>query len=98
MMRSLFHYGALLLLLAAGIASGLTPAEWRKQSIYQVVTDRFARTDLSTTASCDTSAQIYCGGTWQGLISKLDYIQGMGFTAVWISPVVQQMAGNSADG
>ncbi|KAK3945256.1 glycoside hydrolase family 13 protein [Diplogelasinospora grovesii] len=98
MMRSLFNYGALLPLLAAGIASGLTPAEWRKQSIYQVVTDRFARTDLSTTASCDTSAQIYCGGTWQGLISKLDYIQGMGFTAVWISPVVQQMAGNSADG
>lgn len=60
--------------------------------------DRFARTDLSTTAPCDTSAQVYCGGTWKGLISKLDYIQGMGFTAVWISPIVSQIEGNTKDG
>ncbi|SPQ18921.1 669d54c3-0936-45ee-a914-0d85de7e1766 [Thermothielavioides terrestris] len=79
-------------------AAGLSAAEWRSQSIYQVVTDRFARTDLSTTASCNTADQVYCGGTWQGLISKLDYIQGMGFTAVWISPVVKQVEGNSQDG
>lgn len=62
----------------------LTPAQWRSQSIYQVMTDRFARTDLSTTASCNAASQIYCGGTWQGLISKLDYIQDMGFTAIWM--------------
>jgi len=79
-------------------ATALTAAEWRKQTIYQAVTDRFARTDLSTTARCDTSEQVYCGGTWRGLISKLDYIQGMGFTAVWISPVVKQVDGNTRDG
>lgn len=62
----------------------LTPAEWRAQSIYQVVTDRFARTDGSTTYSCSTAGQVYCGGTWQGIINQLDYIQGMGFTAVSI--------------
>ncbi|KAL2158581.1 hypothetical protein VTH06DRAFT_4348 [Thermothelomyces fergusii] len=78
--------------------SALSAAEWRKQSIYQVVTDRFARSDLSTTAPCNTADQAYCGGTWRGLISKLDYIQGMGFTAVWISPVVKQIDGNSRDG
>lgn len=82
----------------AQLAWGLSAAGWRQQSIYQVMTDRFARTDLSTTAACDTSAQAYCGGTYQGLISKLDYIQGMGFTAVWISPIVKQMDGNTADG
>lgn len=65
------------------IVQGLSPAEWRAQSIYQVMTDRFARTDGSTTASCDLSD--YCGGTWEGLINHLDYIQGMGFTAVGIS-------------
>ncbi|KAK3330258.1 glycoside hydrolase superfamily [Apodospora peruviana] len=92
------------LLTAAAMLSGmssvmaLTAAEWRKQSIYQVVTDRFARTDLSTTARCITDEQVYCGGTWRGLISKLDYIQGMGFTAVWISPVVKQVDGNTKDG
>lgn len=62
------------------------------------MTDRFARTDLSTTASCVTSEQVYCGGTWEGLISKLDYIQNMGFTAIWISPIVAQMSGDTSDG
>lgn len=66
----------------ATVASALTPAEWRSQSIYQVVTDRFALTDGSTTAECDISLGRHCGGTWQGIINKLDYIQGMGFTAV----------------
>ncbi|KAL2199758.1 glycoside hydrolase family 13 protein [Corynascus similis CBS 632.67] len=97
------RYGHAFLLLAGALlgspgASALSAAEWRKQSIYQVVTDRFARTDLSTTAPCDPAEQVYCGGTWKGLISKLDYIKGMGFTAVWISPVVKQMDGNSKDG
>lgn len=66
----------------ASTVSALSPAQWRSQSIYQVVTDRFARTDGSTTATCDTGNGLYCGGTWQGLINNLDYIQGMGFTAV----------------
>lgn len=92
------------ILLLAGVflgehgVSALTAAEWRKQSIYKVVTDRFARTDLSTTAQCNPMDQVYCGGTWRGLISKLDYIKGMGFTAVWISPVVKQIDGQSQDG
>lgn len=93
------HY--LIALLASTWAQpawSLSAAEWRQQSIYQVMTDRFARTDLSTTATCDTSAAIYCGGTYKGLVSKLDYIQDMGFTAIWISPVVVQMSGNTADG
>jgi len=69
-------------LLGLGVVAALSPAQWREQSIYQIVTDRFARTDLSTTATCNTQEGLYCGGTWQGIISKLDYIQGMGFTAV----------------
>lgn len=89
------------LLVAVAIVApvtALTPAEWRSQSIYQVMTDRFARTDLSTTASCNATLGLYCGGTWQGLISELDYIQDMGFTAIWISPFVEQMSGVTSDG
>lgn len=37
-----------------GSAIAATPAQWRSQSIYFMLTDRFARTDESTTASCDT--------------------------------------------
>ncbi|KAJ8059596.1 hypothetical protein OCU04_011251 [Sclerotinia nivalis] len=69
-----------------------TPEEWRTRSIYQVFTDRFARTDASNTTDCPSQTYGYCGGTWQGIINRLDYIQEMGFTAIWISPVVEQVA------
>nr|ASA45799.1 Amy13A [Evansstolkia leycettana] len=76
----------------------LAPAEWRKQSIYFLLTDRFGRTDNSTTATCNVSDRVYCGGSWQGIINHLDYIQGMGFTAVWISPVTEQLPQDTGDG
>jgi alpha-amylase len=78
------RFSKLLSLAAACVTtvSALTPAQWRGQSIYQVLTDRFARTDGSTSASCNTADQNYCGGTWKGITNHLDYIQGMGFTAV----------------
>jgi alpha-amylase len=72
------------LLALSHLAYAATPAQWRSKSIYQVLTDRFARTDGSTTATCNTGDRVYCGGTYQGLIKKLDYIQGMGFTAVGV--------------
>ena len=50
--------------------------EWKTRAIYQVLTDRFART--SDTGNCNLSQ--YCGGNYQGLINKLDYIKGMGFS------------------
>lgn len=70
----------------------LNPDEWTRQSVYQVLTDRFARTDGSTSAPC--GARDYCGGTWRGLTDHLDYIQGMGFTAVRIpTPLWELEAG-----
>ncbi|KAL4808944.1 glycoside hydrolase superfamily [Aspergillus unguis] len=51
------------------------------------MTDRFARTDGSTTHPCNLEEKLYCGGTWKGTMSHLDYIQGMGFDAVLISPI-----------
>ncbi|KAJ5449451.1 glycoside hydrolase superfamily [Penicillium daleae] len=78
--------------------AGLTAAEWRSQSIYFLLTDRFGRTDNSTTATCNVSDRIYCGGSWQGIINHLDYIQGMGFTAIWITPVTEQLSQDTGDG
>ena len=75
-----------------------TGAEWRSRSIYQVLTDRFAQTDGSTTAPCDTADRVYCGGTFKGIQNQLDYIQGMGFDAIWISPVTAQLRGNTTYG
>ncbi|KAH8688255.1 glycoside hydrolase superfamily [Ilyonectria robusta] len=73
---------------ATSLVAALSADEWSKQSIYQVLTDRFARTDGSVSAACDASQAQYCGGSFVGLTKKLDYIQNMGFTAVWISPIV----------
>ena len=64
--------------------------------MYQIITDRFARSDGST-APCNDLGN-YCGGTYQGIINKLDYIQDLGFDAVWISPVVANIEGNTTYG
>lgn len=53
------------------------------------MTDRFARTDGSTDAPCDLYK--YGGGSWAGIINKLDYIQEMGFGAIQISLVVENI-------
>ena len=57
--------------LLLGTTLAATPAEWKSQSIYFLLTDRFARTDGSTEEPCDTEARKYCGGTWQGIIKKV---------------------------
>jgi alpha-amylase len=68
-----------------------TAKEWRSRTIYQIVVDRFSQGGQSG-PNCNLSK--YCGGTWRGIQNNLDYIQGMGFNAIWISPVVQ----NTPDG
>lgn len=55
-----------------------------------MLTDRFAR-DGGDNTPCDTGKKQYCGGTWRAMIDRLDYIQGMGFDAVWISPIVENI-------
>ncbi|KAI1298828.1 alpha-amylase [Xylaria venustula] len=78
-----------LLTALAATVQALSTADWTKQSIYQVLTDRFALESGSTAACADLTN--YCGGTWQGIITQLDYIQNMGFTAIWISPIVKNI-------
>lgn len=73
------------------LAMAASPDEWRSRSIYQVLTDRFWRPDNSTEAPCDVTDETYCGGTWKGIEYKLDYIQGLGANAIWISPVTKNV-------
>ena len=72
------------------------PAQWRERSIYQLLTDRFAVPDGDTTAICDVNKSRYCGGAWAGIEGQLDYIQGMGFDAIWISPVTKNIEQSTA--
>ena len=69
-----------------------TASEWKSRSVYQIITDRFARTDIADTTACADLGN-YCGGTFRGIQNNLEYIQGMGFDAIWISPVVANTPG-----
>ena len=69
-----------------------TAEEWKARSIYQLMTDRFARRSDNDTSECVLSK--YCGGTYVGIQNHLDYIQDMGFNAIWISPIVENVEGS----
>ena len=64
---------------------------WRSKTIYQIVTDRFWRSDDSTAPCKDIYT--YCGGSYKGIQKHLDYIQGMGFDAIWVSPIIKNTPG-----
>ena len=54
------------------------------------MTDRFYRSN-GDTSLCDLHN--YCGGDFAGVVKKLQYIKDLGFDAIWISPVVDNIDG-----
>jgi alpha-amylase len=72
----------------ASLASAADTNAWKSRSIYFVLTDRIARSSSDTGGGACSNLGNYCGGTFKGLESKLDYIKGLGFDAIWITPVV----------
>ena len=55
------------------------------------MTDRFA-SESDQSSQC-SDLRSYCGGTFNGIAEKLDYIQGLGANAIWISPIPLQTDG-----
>jgi glycosidase len=104
-MRSMFRTVAVVALLGAvacgGGASDLdhptdrphqanADVDWRDQVIYQIVVDRFDNGDPNNDINVAPSIPgRYHGGDWQGIINRLDYLEELGVTALWISPVVK---------
>ncbi|MCL9982798.1 MAG: alpha-amylase family glycosyl hydrolase [Erythrobacter sp.] len=85
------------------VAAGETPApiverQLEDEIIYFVLPDRFANGDPRNDRGGlkggafdhgfdPTHKGFYHGGDLKGLTAKLDYIQGMGVTAIWFAPV-----------
>lgn len=73
--------------------------EFRQETIYFLIVDRFNDGDTTNNAGpnpelYDASRQKwgrYWGGDIQGIIDKLDYLKGMGITAIWVSPLFEQV-------
>ncbi|MGE0789484.1 MAG: alpha-amylase family glycosyl hydrolase [Sandaracinaceae bacterium] len=63
--------------------------DWRDHVIYQLMVDRFANGDARNDHRIDpTSLARYQGGDWQGVMDRFDYLEELGVTALWISPIV----------
>ena len=67
-------------------------SDWRDEIIYQVITDRFADGDVSNDYTVVPGALgKYQGGDWAGIEDHLGYLQALGVTTLWISPIVQNV-------
>ncbi len=100
-----FATGLTLLAVAAAQAQHYpSPADWRDENIYQIFTDRFFDGDPSNNNAESGRSSPYApssptgihGGDFKGIQQKLDYIKGLGATAIWISPIPLNVGGTSA--
>ncbi|MCB0039663.1 MAG: hypothetical protein KDE23_08285 [Caldilinea sp.] len=85
-----------------------SPGRWRDQVFYQLLPDRFSDGQEAQRpmfdyhqpgqfAAADKAAWMaagnrFVGGTLKGVQSKLDYLQGLGVTTLWINPPWRQRA------
>ncbi len=79
-----------------GVIYASSRDDFRDESIYFLITTRFYDGDSSNNFRCVSDAEARnpesdpsWRGDFKGLIDKLDYIKALGFTAIWITPVVQ---------
>lgn len=79
-----------------------TSGDFRDETIYFLMTTRFYDGDKSNNRYCwddescfnsETLGDPGWRGDFKGLIEKLDYIKALGFTAIWITPVVENASG-----
>jgi glycosidase len=72
--------------------------DFRDETIYFLIPTRFYDGDPSNNTQCWDNRDKNSGdpawrGDFKGIIEKLDYIKALGFTAIWITPVVQNASG-----
>lgn len=76
-----------------------TDADFRQEVIYFLVVDRFFRAgdeampeDVCTDPSHGDWDK-YWGGNLRGVLEKLDYLRDSGVTAIWLTPLFEQVKG-----
>jgi glycosidase len=83
-----------------------SPVNWRDQILYQLLPDRFSdgretqrpmfdrdhpeQFRASHKAAWMAAGNKFNGGTLKGIASKLDYLQNLGITTVWVNPPWKQ--------
>jgi len=75
-------------------ALALETTDWRDAVLYFAIVDRFADGDTIEDRRADPTARgAFHGGDLRGLRLHLDEIADLGVTALWITPVVKNIAG-----
>ena len=79
-----------------------TGTDFREETIYFLITSRFYDGDPSNNFYCRDRIKLNAAGQpedphwrgdFKGLIERLDYIRDLGFTAIWITPPVENRSG-----
>ena len=80
-----------------GILAG-SDVEFRSETIYFLVLDRFAigsagkkREEDEMFDPSHSNWQKYWGGDLQGVVDRLPYLEKMGITAIWTTPLFEQV-------
>ena len=80
-------------------------SDFRDETIYFAMTTRFYDGDPSNNVCGWDHQSVQIAqkdpdwrGDFKGLIDKLDYIKALGFTAIWITPIVQNASGTDFHG
>ncbi len=78
----------------------VTDDDLREESIYFVMTTRFYDGDSGNNVHCwedskanNPDSDPAWRGDFKGLAEKLDYIKALGFSAIWVTPVVTNASG-----
>lgn len=81
-------------------ADDYTSVDMRQDTIYFVITTRFFDGDTGNNVHCwddehanNPDSDPAWRGDFKGLGQKLDYIKALGFSAIWITPVVENASG-----
>lgn len=85
-----------------------SPLDWRDVTLYEIMIDRFddghdrppapdgypdrIGADPKSGVHPDADYQHFQGGTLRGIARRLDYIQGLGVTGLWLTPPYKQCA------
>lgn len=74
-------------------ASGVQANEsWRNDVVYFVMLDRFADGDATNNQGVDPANPLaFHGGDLKGLTTQLEEIADLGASAIWLTPIVQQV-------
>lgn len=75
-----------------------SPIDWRDQVMYFLLVDRFDNNDPNTPAyepsnsgqhNTPDAGHQFQGGNLKGIIRRLDYLQQLGCTTLWLSPILK---------